>query len=74
MRLLLTVMVPLIVPVPDKPVAVKTMGEPVSPSADALRLLDPTLGPSVQLVTAATPSAFVLTGVLGSTLPPPAVT
>jgi len=54
------------------PVAVKVTG--VSPVADALSVLVPAPVPSVQLVTRARPLAFVATGAMGATEPPPPVT
>src|SRR5215207_10231327 len=72
-RLLVTVIVPLMVAVPAIAVAVKTTG-PATPAAEALRVFGPAPLPSVQLVTVATPLVFVLRGVIGSMLPPPPVT
>ena len=61
---------------PAVPVAVKLRGLPVIPLplAVAVSRFVPAVVPSVQDVTAAIPSAPVVTGVVGLTLPPPAAT
>src|SRR6266487_3761425 len=56
------------------PVAVKVTGLPARPVAVAVNVFSPALVPRVQLVTAAMPLAFVVTGVVGLTLPPPDAT
>jgi hypothetical protein len=55
------------------PVAVKVTGLPVKAPAVAVRVFGPAV-PSVQEVTAAMPFAFVKTGVVGVTVPPPEAT
>src|SRR5205085_2398979 len=59
------------VAVPAVPVAVKVTGLPASDPEAAVNVFDPAVGPSVHAVTAATPSAPVVTGLVGVTLPPP---
>ncbi len=59
---------------PAVPVAVKVTGLPVSPVAVAVRVFVPAVVPRVQDVTAATPLALVVTGVVGVTVPPPDAT
>src|SRR5438876_11605169 len=59
---------------PAVPVAVKVTGLPVSPLAVAVSEFGPAVGPSVHDVTAAIPFAFVVTGVVGLTVPPPDAT
>src|SRR5439155_1651068 len=59
---------------PVVPVAVKVTGLPVSPLAVAVSEFGPAVGPSVHDVTAALPLAFVVTGVVGVTEPPPEAT
>jgi len=61
---------------PAVPVAVKLRGLPVMPLplAVAVSRFAPAAVPSVQDVTATIPSAPVVTGVVGFTLPPPAAT
>ena len=63
-----------VVAVPGVPVAVNVTGDPVRPSLVAVSVFEPAVVPSVQLVTAATPSAPVVTAVVGSTDPPPDAT
>jgi hypothetical protein len=53
---------------------VKVTGLPVSPEAVAVRALAPAVVPSVQLVTAAIPLPLVVTGLVGTTVPPPLAT
>src|SRR3954467_3516056 len=72
-RLLLVLIVPLMVE-PVIPVASNTTGDPVSPAAEALKLLGPGLAPRAQLVSVAMPLASLFMGVVGSMVPPPAVT
>src|SRR5207302_3329865 len=59
------------VAVPAVPVAVKVTGLPASDPEAAVNVFDPAVGPRVHAVTAATPSAPVVTGLVGVTLPPP---
>src|SRR5207247_6757931 len=59
---------------PTVAVAVNVSGLPVSPGAVAVSVFAPAVGPSVHDCTAATPSAPVLTGVVGSTVPLPVAT
>jgi hypothetical protein len=59
---------------PVVPVAVKVTGLPVRPLDVAVRVLVPVVVPSVQDVTAAMPLPFVVTGVVGVTVPPPEAT
>src|SRR5439155_997696 len=59
---------------PAVPVAVKVAGLPVSPVAVAVRVLLPAVGPNVHEVTAAIPLLSVVTGVVGTTVPPPEAT
>src|SRR5439155_889769 len=54
--------------------AAKVTGLPVSAVAVAVSEFGPAVGPKVHDVTAATPLAFVVTGVVGVTAPPPAAT
>ena len=62
----------MVVAAPTAAVAVKVTGLPVS-AGDVVAVSDcsPAVGPSVQVVTAATPLAFVNTGVTGVTVPLP---
>src|SRR5205823_5190466 len=60
--------------VPAVPVAVNVTGLPVSPVAVAVSVFGPAVGPPVHDVTAAIPLAFVVTGVVGVTVPPPEAT
>jgi hypothetical protein len=60
--------------VPAVPVAVNVTGLPLSVPDVAVRVFVPAVGPKVQLVTAATPLAFVVTAVVGLTVPPPEAT
>jgi hypothetical protein len=59
--------------VPAVPVALKVTGLPAMPvpAAVAVSVLVPALEPSVQLSTVAIPLAFVVTAVVGFTVPPP---
>src|SRR5207237_8297620 len=57
--------------VPAVPVAVKVTGLPARDPAAAVNVFGPAVGPRVHAVTAATPSAPVVTGGVGVTLPPP---
>src|SRR5256885_51247 len=57
---------------PAVPCAVKVTGLPVSDPAAAVNVFDPAAGPRVHAVTVAMPSAPVVTGLVGVTLPPPA--
>ena len=59
---------------PAVPVAAKVIGLPVSPLAVAVRLFGPAVGPSVHDVTVAIPFAPVVTGAVGTTVPPPEAT
>src|SRR5439155_374251 len=59
---------------PAVPVAVKVTGLPASPLAVAVSEFGPAVGPRVHEVTAAVPFAFVVTGVVGLTVPPPEAT
>src|SRR2546430_3713207 len=59
------------VALPAVAVAEKVMGLPASVPDAAVRVLGPATVPSVHDVTAATPSAPVVTGLVGLTLPPP---
>src|SRR5438093_5459160 len=59
---------------PAVPVAVNVTGLPVSPVEVAVSEFGAAVGPSVHDVTAATPLAFVVTGVVGVTAPPPDAT
>ena len=61
---------------PATPVAEKFTGEPVKPSTVAVSVFAPATVPSVQLVRAATPLAFVATvaGDTGLIVPPPEAT
>src|SRR5439155_914737 len=59
---------------PAVPVAVKVTGLPVSVPDVAVRVFGPAVGPRVHDVTAAIPFAFVGTGVVGLTVPPPEAT
>jgi len=59
---------------PAVPVAVNVTGLPVSPATVAVTVFAPAFVPSVQLVSVATPLAFVSTVVGGAMVPPPAVT
>jgi hypothetical protein len=59
---------------PAAPVAVNVIGLPVSPVAVAVSVFGPAVGPSVQDVTAAIPLVPVVTGVVGTTVPPPETT
>src|SRR5213595_2381992 len=59
------------VAVPAVPVAVNVTGLPASDPDAAVNVFDPAVGPSVHDATAATPSAPVVTGLVGLTLPPP---
>src|ERR1700739_5024574 len=56
------------------PVAVNVTGLPVRVPEVAVRVLVPAVVPRVQLVTAAIPLAFVVTAVVGFTVPPPDAT
>src|SRR5207249_9725882 len=60
--------------VPAVPVAVNVTGLPVNPVDVAVRVFGPAVALGVQDVTAATPLAFVVTGVVGLTVPPPDAT
>src|SRR5574341_1387885 len=64
----------MVVAAPAVAVAVKVTGLPASPLDVAVRVFAPATVPSVQLVTWATPPAFVVIGVVGSTAPPPEAT
>jgi hypothetical protein len=66
----------IVVGLPTMPVAEKTIGLPVSPLDAAEILFAPATAPSVQLVSAAIPLAFVTTvaGLAGLIEPPPPVT
>src|SRR5438552_3799699 len=57
---------------PAVAVAVNVTGLPARPLEDAVRVFVPAAVPSVHDVSAATPLAFVRTGVVGLTLPLPA--
>src|SRR5213596_3868236 len=59
---------------PAVPVAVKVSGLPARPVDVAVNVFGPAVVPRVQLVTAAMPLAFVVTGLVGVTLPPPDAT
>src|SRR5439155_778625 len=59
---------------PAVPVAVKVTGLPVSPVDVAVSEFGPAMGPKVHEVTSAIPLAFVVTGVVGVTEPPPDAT
>ena len=59
---------------PAVPVALKLTGEPVRPSQVAVRVLAPTVVPSVQPPTVAMPEASVVTVGPPAMPPPPAVT
>src|ERR1041385_2462096 len=59
---------------PVVPVAVKVTGLPVRPLDVAVRVLAPAVVPRVHDVTAASPLALVVTGVVGLTVPPPEAT
>jgi hypothetical protein len=59
---------------PAVPVAVNVSGLPMRASAVASRVFVPAVVPSVQEVTRATPFAFVLIAVVGTTVPPPETT
>src|SRR5205823_14945027 len=59
---------------PAVPVAAKVTGLPARPVAVAVSEFGPAVGPSVHDVTAATPLAFVVTGAVGLTVPPPDAT
>src|SRR2546430_16683633 len=59
------------VALPAVAVAEKVMGLPASVPDAAVRVLGPATVPSVHDVTAATPSAPLVTGLVGLTLPPP---
>src|SRR5207247_1811699 len=59
---------------PAVPVAVNVTGLPASPVAVAVSEFGPAVGPNVHDVTAAIPLAFVVTGVVGLTVPPPDAT
>src|SRR5437879_5880836 len=59
------------VALPAVAVAVNVTGLPASVPDAAVRVLGPATAPSVHDVTAATPSAPVVTGLVGLTLPPP---
>src|SRR5437016_5439851 len=59
------------VALPAVAVAVNVTGLPASVPDAAVRVLSPATVPSVHEVTAATPSAPVVTGLVGLTLPPP---
>src|SRR5574341_1268423 len=61
----------MVVAAPAVAVAVKVTGLPASPLDVAVRVFAPAAVPSVQLATWATPPAFVVIGVVGSTAPPP---
>src|SRR5439155_11938493 len=67
----LPALIAICVAVPAVPVAVKVTGLPASPVEVAVRVLLPAVGPRVHDVTAAIPFAFVGTGVVGLTVPPP---
>ena len=56
------------------PVAVNVTGLPDSPLAVAVRVFDPAVVPSVHDVTLAMPFVPVVTGVVGTTVPPPDAT
>jgi hypothetical protein len=56
------------------PVAVNVTGLPVRDPEVAVSVLVPAVVPSVQLVTAAIPLLFVVTAVVGTTVPPPDAT
>src|SRR5438552_4739774 len=59
---------------PAVPVAVNVTGLPASPVAVAVSEFGPAVGPNVHDVTAAIPLAFVVTGVVRLTVPPPEAT
>jgi hypothetical protein len=59
---------------PAVPVAVNVTGLPVRPLEVAVSVLVPAVVPSVHDVTAAMPLPFVVTGVVGVTVPPPDAT
>src|SRR5439155_6001226 len=59
---------------PAVPVAVNVTGLPVSPLDVAVSVFGPAVGPRVHEVMAAIPLAFVLTGAVGLTVPPPEAT
>src|SRR5205807_8065836 len=56
---------------PAVPVALKVTGLPASDPEAAVNVFGPAVGPRVHAVAAATPSAPVVTGLVGLTLPPP---
>src|SRR5216117_3315054 len=59
---------------PAVPLAVKVSGLPARPVAVAVNVFGPAVVPRVQAVTAAMPLAFVVTGLVGLTVPPPDAT
>jgi hypothetical protein len=59
---------------PAVAVAVKVSGEPVRPVLVAVNVLLPDTVPSVQLVAVAIPLLFVVSAVVGDTVPPPLAT
>src|SRR5882762_3245203 len=64
----------IVLAVPAAPVAVKVTGLPVSPVAVAVSEFEPAVGPRVQDVTVAIPFVPVVTGVVGTSVPPPDAT
>src|SRR6266576_4181996 len=59
---------------PGVPVAVNVTGLPANVPEVAVKVFVPAVVPRVQDVAAATPPSSVVTGAVGSTVPPPAVT
>src|SRR5439155_403744 len=70
----LPALIAICVAVPAVPVAVNVAGLPVNPLEVPARLSAPAVDPSVHDVTPATPLAFVVTGAVGLTVPPPEAT